>query len=77
MLDRLISTLDAVMRKTPHDAIDAELAAPPRVTAVRALRDDPIVQQFRQELIDGLIRVDTAQRLLALIEQAVGLLGRA
>ena len=53
------------------DAISRELERERRVTAVRSLRDDPIVQQFRTELADGLIRADTVQQLLGLIDRVV------
>jgi hypothetical protein len=76
-LDRLVSLLEQGTRAAPADAIAAELAAPPRTSGVRPLRDDEVVRQFRQELIDGLIRVDTANRLLALVSQVVGMLGVA
>jgi len=49
------------------DAIDAALAAPSRTTSVSSLRDDPAIVAFRRELIDGMIRADTAHRLLSLL----------
>ena len=66
-LDKLIDTLTT--RK--GDAIDDVLSAAPRTTAVQSLRDHPDVVQFRQELTDGLIRVDTANRLLRLVSTVV------
>ncbi|MFO0972758.1 MAG: hypothetical protein U1A27_04865 [Phycisphaerae bacterium] len=48
------------------DAIDAVLAGAPRTTAVVSLVDSPVMQKFRQELTDGLIRVDTVNQLLQL-----------
>ena len=53
------------------DAIDAILASEPRTTAVRSLRNHELVQQFRRELSEGLIRVDTANKLLGLIRTVV------
>ncbi|NLX23617.1 MAG: hypothetical protein GXY55_18345 [Phycisphaerae bacterium] len=73
-LDRLVRTLDAVLTdtsETPGDAIDRVLAAPGRTTAVRSLADAPEIEAFRQELLDGLIRADTINRLLRLINDVV------
>ncbi len=53
------------------DAIDRELARPKRLTAVVSLRDSIEVETFRNELIDGLIRVDTANQLLRLVNQVM------
>lgn len=49
------------------DAIDDILASAPRVTHVRALRDDPTIIAFRRELLNGMIRADTAHKLLGLL----------
>lgn len=73
-LDRLIDQLDSPepgAGVAGADAIDAVLASPPRVTAVRSLRRDPVVETFRRELTDGLIRVDTLNRLLSLVNTVV------
>ena len=68
LLDRLEESIPKAGRK---DAIDAILAGEPRTTAVRSLRDHEVVQQFRRELSDGLIRADTAKKLLGLIHTVV------
>jgi len=68
LLDRLEEGIPQLKRK---DAIDAILASEPRTTAARSLRDHEVVQQFRRELADGLIRVDTANKLLGLIRTIV------
>ena len=68
LLTRLEESIPKAKRK---DAIDAILADEPRTTAVRSLRDHEVVQQFRRELSDGLIRVDTANKLLGLIHTVV------
>ena len=72
-LDRLIDRLEPSVNQGPAsgDAIDAVLAASPRTTAVRSLRNDPVVEAFRRELVDGLIRVDTLNRLLGLVNTVV------
>jgi hypothetical protein len=53
------------------DAITTVLNEEPRTTAVVSLREDPAVEAFRQALTDGLIRVDTANRLLRLINEII------
>lgn len=53
------------------DAINLELSAAPRVSSVASLRDAPEIEAFRVELIDGLIRVDTANRFLTLVNALV------
>jgi len=58
------------------DAIDAVLASPARTTAVRSLRSSPEIEAFRQALVDGLIRVDTVNQLLRLVNEVVGQLIR-
>lgn len=68
LLERLEQGIPSGRRK---DAIDAILASAPRTTGVRSLRDHEVVQQFRRELADGLIRVDTANKLLGLIRTIV------
>lgn len=78
-MSEITSDLDRLLERLaePHtgragttravDAIDAELARAARRTAVQSVREAPEVEAFRDELIDGLIRVDTANRLLRLI----------
>ncbi len=68
LAERLDAGSDAAR---PKDAIDQVNAATPRSTAAVSLRDHEIVQRFRRELTDGLIRVDTARQLLGLIRMAV------
>ncbi|MEE8169059.1 MAG: hypothetical protein V3T70_00795 [Phycisphaerae bacterium] len=80
-LDQLVDRLDQLLaastpprRSTaggPKDAIDRVLATPARTTAVRSLRDDPVLVAFRRELSDGRIRVATAQRALQLLSTVV------
>lgn len=57
---------------THGDAIDSVLAAPARNTAVRSLRRAPEIEAFRQALTDGLIRADTVNKLLRLVNEVVG-----
>ncbi len=70
--DQLINILDESMNtSTPStptpDAITRINAAPPRTTLVRSLRDDPTIQRFRNDLVNGLIRLDTANNLFTLL----------
>ncbi len=70
--DRLVAALDAARQDhAVDDAISRLLAAPPRTTALTELRDEPVMQQFRAELSDALIRADTVRRMLELITTAV------
>ena len=71
LLERLEESIPPSRRKDAIDAIDTILASEPRSTGMRSLRDHEVVQQFRRELSDGLIRVDTANKLLGLIRTVV------
>lgn len=75
ILDELLDTLELRLdrrRSDGHDdAITAVLNREPRRTAVTSLRDSPVVESFRQALTDGLIRVDTANKLLGLMNELV------
>jgi hypothetical protein len=78
-LDELISTLAVATNSEANsapearslDAIDRELAAPRRTSNIISLADSPEVNAFRSELIDGLIRVDTANQFLRLLNQVI------
>ena len=67
-LELLLTRLDALRaRATRGDAIDAVLAAAPRSTGVRSLREHETVARFRRELSEGRIATDTANQLLGLV----------
>jgi len=71
-LDALVSKLDTKLAGSKRrDAIDLILGSTPRATTVTSLREHETIQRFKKELIDGLIRVDTAHQLLGLIRLAV------
>ncbi len=53
------------------DAIDEVLRQPARVSAAVSLREAPEVVAFRDELVSGLIRVDTARQLLQLVNEVI------
>ena len=73
-LDALVSGFDSKLSTGKrHDAIDAVLSGAPRTTAVQSLRDHETIALFRQEVTDGLIRVDTARQLLGLIRTVADL----
>lgn len=67
VLERLDRILAAAAPTQTGDALDRILAEPGRQTDVTSLRDSEIIRTFRQDLIDGLIRIDTANRLFRLI----------
>ena len=81
VLDDLLSTLesaaggqsssDGSIKSISGDAIDAVLSSPKRTTKVSSLRDAPEVRAFREALIDGLIRIDTANQLLRLVNTLI------
>lgn len=75
-LEQLLKTLQAVAAPAAEgppkrDAIDDILGAAPRTTAAASLRDDPIMQRFRAELADGMVRIDTVNALLKLINNVL------
>lgn len=77
-LDHLLAALDGVRAKSetqtaapPADAIAVELVRPSRTTAVVSLREAPEIEAFRSELVNGLIRADTANQLLRLLNEVV------
>jgi len=71
LLTNVQTLLDANAKAQPGDAIGTELSRPARTTAVVSLQDAPEVEAFRNELIDGLIRVDTVNQLLRLVNDAM------
>lgn len=72
VLDDLISTLEQVTpRAGEGDAIDAVLAGKPRGTQVVSVRQAPEMEVFRRELTDGLIRADTVNQVLRLLNELI------
>ncbi len=71
LLDTLDQRISAAQGAGPADAIGRVLAEPARTTAVTSLHDAPVVEAFRQALSDGLIRVDTANQLLQLLNTVI------
>ena len=68
LLHRLEELLDATHR---GDAIDRALAAPARNSGAVSLRAHKVVRQFREEAVQGLIRLDTANQLLGLLQSVL------
>jgi hypothetical protein len=56
------------------DAIDREIAASPRRTAVTRLRQSEVVEQFRRELETQSLTVTTVTAFLQVLQQALPLL---
>lgn len=75
MLDESINPTTSPSTQSP-DAIDRINAAKRRTTNVISLRDDPDIQQFRDDLKNGLIRLDAANNLFALITRLLQSTGR-
>jgi len=75
VLDELLDTLEqrsaSERANGGADAIDAVLNGSARETKVTSLRDAPEVATFREALTDGLIRADTANQLLRLVNELV------
>jgi hypothetical protein len=76
-LEKLMEALDTALAKEGEtgDAVDRTLSGPERSTGVVSLRDSEVVRQFRDELVDGLIRVDTAGKFLDLVTAIVTRMG--
>jgi len=76
--DEAVERLDTVLRTVRSggsgDAIDRVLLQPSRETAVVSLHDSEIIRKFRDDLADGLIRVDAANQLFRLVSQIISLL---
>lgn len=69
VLDELLATLDRAAGGAKGDAIDAVLAGEPRSTQAASLRRAPEMEAFRRELTDGLIRADTVNQVLRLLNE--------
>ncbi len=71
VLEDLMTTLEAAEQKSggKGDAIDAVLSETPRTTQVTSGRQSPEMEAFRRELSDGLIRVDTMNQVLRLLNE--------
>lgn len=70
-LEGMLDRLDGPGGEEVGDAIDRVRASTARTTSVRSLRRDPVMEQFRKELSDGLIRADTVRQVLELMSMAL------
>jgi transcription elongation factor len=73
-LEQLVGTLEKALREQaggPGDAIEEVLSGAQRSTQVVSIRESQEVEAFRSELVDGLIRADTANQLLRLVNEWV------
>ncbi|MCH8965015.1 MAG: hypothetical protein IIB58_08655 [Planctomycetes bacterium] len=52
---------------TDADALDLILGAPPRQTNVKRLRDSEVVRQFREDLLNGAVRIDRLNQVLSIV----------
>ncbi len=70
-LDMLLDRMEAMLSQPPGDAIDATLRSAPRTTRTASIREHEIIREFRQEMTDGLIRLDTANQFLGLVRSVL------
>ena len=52
---------------TDADALNLILGAPPRQTNVKRLRDSDVVRQFREDLLNGAVRIDRLNQVLSIV----------
>ena len=62
---------DSATHSSAADALDLVLGAPPRQTNVKRLRDSDIVRQFREDLLNGAVRIDRLNRVLSIVALVV------
>jgi hypothetical protein len=71
-LELLVERMEKLLEtRGGGDAIDSMLSREARTTQTTPLRNHPAVERFRQEMRDGLIRLDTAQQLLGLVRMVL------
>jgi len=72
-LDALIERLERIVAQAGQagDAIDRINQSAERSSRVVSLRDSEVIQRFRDDLINGLIRMDTANQLFGLIRSVL------
>lgn len=76
-LESVLAQLEKSVQATvPPDALDRILAEPPRASAVTSLRETPAMQAFRTELAAGMVRAETALRVLDLVSRLVAYFAR-
>jgi hypothetical protein len=58
---------DSATHASAADALDLILGAPPRRTNVKRLRDSDVVRQFREDLLNGTVRIDRLNQILSIV----------
>ena len=58
---------DSVTHSSTADALDLILGAPRRQTNVKRLRDSEAVRQFREDLLNGAVRIDRLNQMLSIV----------
>ena len=58
---------DSATHPGASDALDLVLGAPPRQTNVKRLRDSDVVRQFREDLLNGAVRIDRLNQVLSIV----------
>ena len=58
---------DSVTHSGTADALDLILGAPRRQTNVKRLRDSEAVRQFREDLLNGAVRIDRLNQMLSIV----------
>ncbi len=53
------------------DALDLILGAPPRQTNVKRLRNSDVVRQFREDLLNGAVRIERLNQVLSIVALVV------
>ncbi len=62
---------DGAAHSPDADALDVILGAPPRRTNVKRLRDSDVVRQFREDLLNGAVRIDRLNQILSIVALVV------
>lgn len=58
---------DSATQSGDADALDMILGAPPRRTDVKRLRETEAVRQFREDLLNGAVRIDRLNQVLSIV----------
>ena len=62
---------DSTTQSSAVDALDLILGAPSRQMNVKRLRDSDVVRQFREDLLNGAVRIDRLNRVLSIVALVV------
>ncbi len=63
----VVGETNSVTHSSAADALDLILGAPPRQTNVKRLRDSDVVRQFREDLLNGTVRIDRLNQILSIV----------